>query len=463
MKYIFNTQIQKFLCDTLTPVQMYYQIRDQFPNSLLLESSDYKSKENSYSYICFNPIASFIVQNDSIKMRFPNQLEKTVAVKNFNVAQELNHFIEAFEHQKSKYDFITNGLFGYTAYDAIPLFENINFKTQDKEIPLVHYQLFQNILVFDHFYNNLYFIHHGMDNEDEDGQAIWNCISNRAISTFHFETLGKEQSNFKDSQFLEVINKGINHCHLGDVFQIVLSRQFTQAFKGDDLNVYRALRSVNPSPYLFYFDYGNFKIFGSSPEAQLKIHKQQASINTIAGTYRRTGVLEEDQKLGEQLAEDPKESAEHIMLVDLARNDLSKYSTDVSVHKFKSIEYYSHVIHLVSQVKATLEKDYNPIEILGNTYPAGTLSGAPKYKAMTLIDEYEPTNRVLYGGTLGVIGLDKTINHAIIIRSFMSKDNVLSYQAGCGVVAKSNPKSELEEVNNKLSALKKAIELAREI
>lgn len=463
MKYIFNTQIQKFLCDTLTPVQMYYQIRDQFPNSLLLESSDYKSKENSYSYICFNPIASFIVQNDSIKMRFPNQSEKTIAVKNFNVAQELNHFIEAFEHQKSQYDFITNGLFGYTAYDAIPLFENINFKTQDKEIPLVHYQLFQNILVFDHFYNNLYFIHHGMDNEDEDGQAIWNCISNRAISTFHFETLGKEQSNFKDSQFLEVINKGINHCHLGDVFQIVLSRQFTQAFKGDDLNVYRALRSVNPSPYLFYFDYGNFKIFGSSPEAQLKIHKQQASINTIAGTYRRTGVLEEDQKLGEQLAEDPKESAEHIMLVDLARNDLSKYSTDVSVHKFKSIEYYSHVIHLVSQVKATLEKDYNPIEILGNTYPAGTLSGAPKYKAMTLIDEYEPTNRVLYGGTLGVIGLDKTINHAIIIRSFMSKDNVLSYQAGCGVVAKSNPKSELEEVNNKLSALKKAIELAREI
>jgi anthranilate synthase component 1 len=460
MPYQFQTKIIKTLSDTYTPVQVYYKIRDKFPNSLLLESSDYKSKENSYSYICLNPIASFVAHQDITTITYPNQV-KLCDTKDLSIVDELENFIAQFDAPKQEYDFITNGLFGYTSYDAIPLFEDIEFKAASNEIPLIHYQIFQNLIVFDHYYNTLYLIEHTLQGQNSTISNILDLISNRSAFIFPFSIESETTSNFTDDEFLSLIQKGKEHCFKGDVFQVVFSRKFKQKFKGDEFIVYRALRAVNPSPYLFYFDYGNFKIFGSSPEAQLTIKDNKAYINPIAGTFKRTGNMELDEALSIKLSEDPKENAEHIMLVDLARNDLSKNSSNVTVESLKKIEYYSHVIHLVSKVSATLPSHYNPIQLLGDTYPAGTLSGSPKHEAMKLIDKYEKENRGFYGGTVGYIGLDKSFNHAIFIRSFFSQNNCLEYQAGCGIVAKSNPQSELEEVNNKVSALQKAITFAK--
>ena len=463
MTYTFQTNIIKTLSDTHTPVGLYLKIRDQFSNSFLLESSDYKSKENSFSYLCFDPIASFITDRDETTITFPDQ--KTV-VKNtaeIEIATELNQFSKSFSVTDLKLGFETFGLFGYTSYDAIPLFENIEFTNQDFDLPLIQYHLFRYTIVFNHFNNELFLLEHLQENEVSNLNKIQDIINNRSVTQFKFSTQNDEESNFTNTDFLEAIKKGQQHTFAGDVFQIVLSRKYKQAFKGDEFNVYRALRSINPSPYLFYFDYGNFKIFGSSPEAQLTISNQKAMINPIAGTFKRTGDNEKDAVLAEALLQDPKENAEHIMLVDLARNDLSKASKKVVVESFKKIEYYSHVIHMVSKVSAELQPDYNPIKILGDTYPAGTLSGAPKHKAMELIDEYEPQSRGFYGGTVGIIGLNGNFNHAIFIRSFVSKNNELNYQAGCGIVTKSDVNSELNEVETKLSALRKAIQLAQNI
>ena len=461
--YKFKTNILKILSDTHTPVELYLKLRDKFPNSFLLESSDYKSKENSLSYLCLMPIASFVVTQEVVKISYPFGQNKEVKTNDIDVSEELFAFSNKFESEKLDYGFITNGLFGYTSYDAIPFFEDIKFKPSDSDIPLIQYHIFKYIIVFNHFNNELYIIEHLLKDETSQISSIKDIISNRAITFFKFFSEEKETSNFTDEEFSEIIEKGIKHCYLGDVFQVVLSRKFRKNFSGDEFNVYRALRSINPSPYLFYFDYGNFKIFGSSPEAQLIIADNKAIINPIAGTSKRTGNATEDEKLTIELSNDPKENAEHIMLVDLARNDLSKNSTNVKVESFKQIEHYSHVIHLVSKVSAELNNNYNPIKILGDTYPAGTLSGAPKHRAMQTIDENEPDNRGFYGGTIGYMGFNNEFNHAIFIRSFLSTKNQLIFQAGAGIVVKSNTESELKEVKNKLFALRKAIELAKTI
>ena len=256
------------------------------------------------------------------------------------------------------------------------------------------------------------------------------------------------------------MREGIKHCKRGDVFQVVLSREFQRKFKGDEFNVYRALRAVNPSPYLFYFDYGDFKLFGSSPEAQIVVKDDQAGIFPIAGTYPRTGDDQKDAQMAEELRSDPKENSEHIMLVDLARNDLSRNARNVKVDTFSEIQYYSHVIHMVSKVTGTIGTGKSTFQIVADTFPAGTLSGAPKYRAMELIDKYENKSRGFYGGAIGFMGFNGDFNHAIIIRSILSKNNMLTYRAGAGVVSDSNEEKELQEVNNKLGALNEAIERA---
>lgn len=462
MSIQFKTNYIKKLSDTHTPVEMYLKVRDKFPNSFLLESSDYKSKENSYSYLCLQPIASFIVTKSETEITLPNERKK-INTREISVADELYAFSKQFKADDLGFDFESNGLFGYTSYDAIPLFEDISFSNQDFSLPLIQYHVFKYIIVFNHFNNELYLIEHLLEGESSHLQNIEDIIDRRAIPRFHFQQTGEETSNFSNEEFLKAINVGIHHCLVGDVFQVVLSRKFKTTFKGDEFNVYRALRSVNPSPYLFYFDYGDFKIFGSSPEAQLTIKNNKAIINPIAGTFKRTGNMKEDEQLAIQLSNDPKENAEHIMLVDLARNDLSKNSRNVQVESFKQVEYYSHVIHLVSKVNADLEDNYNPIKILGDTYPAGTLSGAPKHRAMQIIDTNETSSRGFYGGAIGYMGFSGEFNHAIFIRSFLSEKNQLHFQAGCGIVSKSNPESELQEVNNKLTALRKSLELAKTI
>ncbi len=452
-----KTISKTILADTLTPVSLYLNLRDHFHNSFLLESSDYHGNENALSFICLQPLVNFKVINETISI---DGLGFDKAKKKNQVVIALQEFIKSFDVDNKT----INGIFGYTAFDAIKYFDSIELKKQNNEnqIPDLYYSFYKYIIQINHFNNQLTIIENLITDEISQIDKIEKLINNSTHPNYQFKTKGKESSNLSDEAFKEMVTKGKFHCQQGDVFQMVLSRQFSQKFKGDEFNVYRALRSVNPSPYLFYFDFGNFKLFGSSPEAQLKVKDGVATINPIAGTFKRTGNDLEDKKLAEKLASDPKENAEHNMLVDLARNDLSKHGKEVTVKAYKEVQYYSHVIHLVSEVNAKINKD-DAIQLFADTFPAGTLSGAPKYKALQLIYKYENQKRGFYGGAIGFFGFDGSVNHAITIRSFLSKNNQLYCQAGAGVVIKSDEENELQEVNNKLSALKQALTLAENI
>ncbi|MEX2594382.1 MAG: anthranilate synthase component I family protein [Anditalea sp.] len=466
-KFYLKTRYKKLLADTITPVSIYLQVRDRFSNPILLESSDYHGQENSYSYICFNPLATFTLNNGQVKEELPfGQITSYPIQKENKLVDALRNFSRKFTEEKKDFKFISNGLFGYMQYDTLSFFEDISLKnTQQSSVPMMHYAVYKNVIVVDHFKNELHIFEHHLDTEEENTSIdqIETLLKNKNIPSYQFEMVGEETSNYSDEEFLDILRKGREHCFKGDVFQIVLSRAFTTGFKGDEFNVYRALRSVNPSPYLFYFDYGSFKVFGSSPEAQIVVKSNKATIYPIAGTFKRTGNDQADANLALKLYDDPKENSEHVMLVDLARNDLSRSSEKVEVEVFKEIQYYSHVIHLVSKVTGILPNGANPLQLVADTFPAGTLSGAPKYKAMELIDELENTSRRFYGGAIGFLGFNGDFNHAILIRSFVSDGNQLRYQAGAGVVAKSSIESELQEVSNKLEALRVALKKAEEV
>lgn len=451
--------------DSFTPVGIYLRLRDQFSNTILLESSDYHTRRNSFSYIAAQSVVDIQSDGKYLTTNVEGEEQTVEITDKLEVAEKLNEFIFQFECEKilPQDDFEESGFFGATGFDGVQFFEDIHFEKQQNEIPFLRYHFYRFVIVFDHFKDELHIFEHQLKKEyDYSLNDLVQLILNRSLPQFNFSKLGEERSNQTDQEFLSIINKGIEHCKRGDVFQIVLSRQFSQQFKGDEFTVYRALRSLNPSPYLFYFDYGDYKLFGSSPEAQVSIKGDKAYVNPIAGTYKRSGDDKADAELAEKLLNDEKENAEHTMLVDLGRNDLSKNGHDVQVDVYKEIQFYSHVIHLVSKVSATVPQK-SSIKLLGDTFPAGTLSGAPKYKALELINKYEPNSRGLYGGAVGLIGLTGNLNHAIIIRSFVSKNNTLKYQAGAGIVALSDPKSELEEVHNKLFALRKAMEKAEHL
>ncbi len=468
MKYKLVIHSKKLLADTLTPVNIYLKLRDVFAGSILLESSDYHGHENSLSFICCDPIASFQVKNEMIEVRWPDH-NKTIRKINTreDVLLGLDEFRQSFDLDLVNQKYNTAGLFGYMTYDAVRYFEDVELAMVDKLVPDILYKLYRYLIIVDHFSNELTLIENNpydLKGNLSDGlEKLEKIIYSNRFSTFPFQSTHQETSNVTDDEFLRMVKAGMDHCFRGDVFQIVLSRRFTSGFNGDEFNVYRALRSINPSPYLFYFDYGSFKIFGSSPEAQIKIKDGVASIFPIAGTFRRSGNDQEDSILATKLTQDEKENAEHVMLVDLARNDLSRDSNEVKVEVFKEIQYYSHVIHLVSKVTGKLRAGATPLQLAADTFPAGTLSGAPKHMAMTLINKHENTNRSFYGGAIGFIGFNGDFNHAIMIRTFLSKDNKLICQAGAGVVAKSVPENELQEVNNKLQALRSAIKMAERI
>ncbi len=461
------THYKKILADTITPVAVYYKIRDQFPNSILLESGDYHRNHKNFSYICFNPIASIKVENDNIHQSFPDgSTADTKITKHINVAEEINVFTKRFKsHCDQDFKFINNGIFGYTAYDAVKYFEDVDISHKENSItiPEIYYAVYQNIITINHFKNEAYIFAHCSDNSQSNVDAIDELINVKTFAHYGFNTNGEIQSNLSDNAFKEHVELAKKHCARGDVFQLVLSKRFSQQFKGDDFNVYRALRSINPSPYLFYFDYGSFKIFGSSPEAQLIVSNNIAEIHPIAGTFRRTGNDSKDAALAEALKTDDKENAEHVMLVDLARNDLSRHGSQVNVETYREVQFFSHVIHLVSKVTGKKHNNTSTMQVVADTFPAGTLSGAPKHRAMQLIEQYEKTSRSFYGGAIGFMDFNGNFNHAIMIRTFLSKNYTLFWQAGAGMVSKSNPESELQEVYNKLGALTKAITLAETI
>ncbi|MFN8417409.1 MAG: anthranilate synthase component I family protein [Cytophagaceae bacterium] len=469
-KYTFSTTYRKLLADVATPVSMYLQLRDKFPLTILLESSDYHGNEDIFSYICCHPIAGIKIEDGILSRYYPDGTKKEENASEANVPTVLTSFAKQFQVEPSEFPFLNSGMFGYTSYDAVRYFEDIDIKTFEtdyRKIPDLQYHVYRFILVFNHFNNELTIIdncpNEGINNDSSSIDQLIGYIQNKNYATYQFSLQDREESNFTDEEFLKVLQKGKEHCRRGDVFQIVLSRRFSRQYSGDDFNVYRSLRSINPSPYLFYFDYGSFRIFGSSPEAQIVVKSNKATIYPIAGTFRRTGNDIKDYDLAKQLLNDPKENSEHVMLVDLARNDLSRHCHDVKVETFKEVQYYSHVIHLVSKVTGQLPNQDQFMNIVADTFPAGTLSGAPKHMAMQIIDKNEHGNRGYYGGAIGYIGFNGDFNHAIMIRTILSKDNVLFYQAGAGVVDLSVIESELQEVNNKLAALKKAIELASSI
>ncbi len=459
--------VKKILADTITPVSIYLGLRDIFRQSLLLESSDYHSIEDSYSFICLEPLATFMVENSKIKVTVPGQTRTTEKITdNASVPDKLYQFLKSFDYENNHDEIRTNGLFGYSTFDAVRYFEDIRLnhdRNMPYAIPDMVYSVYRYIIAINHFQNVLYIIENVTGQSEGSLEYIESLLTNRSFATYPFELSETEQSNLTDKEYMELVSKGKEHCRRGDVFQIVLSRQFRQAFKGDEFNVYRCLRSINPSPYLFYFDYGNYRLFGSSPEALLQVSSGTATIFPIAGTFKRTGNAEKDKELAFMLAHDKKENSEHVMLVDLARNDLSRNADNVNVEKFREIQQFSHVIHMVSKVTGKLPAGFNPVRVYADSFPAGTLSGAPKYKAMELINLYENQQRSYYGGGLGYFGFNDDVNHAIMIRSFLSKDNLLYYQAGAGIVADSVEETELDEVNNKLMALKRAIQMAKEL
>lgn len=467
----YTTQTRKILADLYTPVGVYMRLRDIYPQSALMESSDYHGTENSRSFIGVHPIASIAVGHGVVTATYPDGRVEEKELPAFGegkgekcklaISKAFNDFIQAFHVEGEGSECC--GLYGFTTFNAVRYFENIPVKdtTMEKnDAPDIYYIMYKNIIVFDHFNNTMQLITLG---EEAELDALMKAINKANVKPYDFHPVGETTSTLTDEEHKANIRRCIQHCLRGDVFQIVVSRRFVQKYEGDDFKLYRALRSINPSPYLFYFDFGGFRIFGSSPETHNRIVGDKAFIDPIAGTTKCTGNMEQDRKAAEFLRNDPKENAEHVMLVDLARNDLSRNCHGVKVDFYKDMQFYSHVIHLVSRVSGTLDEQADHIKAFIDTFPAGTLSGAPKVRAMQIISELEPHNRGAYGGCIGFIGLNGDLNQAIVIRTFISRNGELWFQAGCGVVAKSNDQYELEECNNKLGALTKAIHIAEEL
>lgn len=460
------------MADVYTPVGIYLRLRDRFRDTILLESTDHHAAENSWSFICINAIAGIEISSPrQVEYKLPGEKpEHHDLDAGDRVPALLQQFMQRFSLQpgEQKEARFAQGLFGYTAYDAIRFFDTIQLAEKKEQssgtsIPLMRYRFYQYVIAFNHFKDELFICENHVAGVESEAGLVESLIRSKDVPVYPFRLKGEETSNMSDEEYREMVVKGIASCQRGDVFQIVLSRRFRQGFTGDEFNVYRTLRSVNPSPYLFFFDYGDYKLMGSSPEAQLIVENGEAIVHPIAGTFKRTGDENLDREATQRLLQDAKENAEHVMLVDLARNDLSRVCENVQVKHYKQVQYYSHVIHLVSEVAGTVPVQANLFELLANTFPAGTLSGAPKFRAMELIDQYEPTARSYYGGAIGFIDWQGRCNHAIMIRTFLSRDNTLTYQAGAGVVVASIPENELQEVNNKLGALKKALLLAEEL
>lgn len=467
-KITIKTVSKKILGDLHTPMNIYLSLRDNFRDTILLESADSKNPQNNFSFIAINAIAGIEVKNISgFEVKFPGENPEKKSLENLDLTNLLHQFSKTFQYEKvnEKIEETAQSLFGYTSFEAVQFFEEIRFKDQtpEIEIPILRYRLYQYVIAINHFNDEMHLIENQISEIKSDFTTVGDLIKNKNAVIYPFEKISEESSNLSDEEYIELVKTAQKHCMRGDIFQLVLSRRFQQKFKGDEFNVYRALRNINPSPYLFFFDYGNYKLFGSSPESQLIIKDNKAVIHPIAGTFKRTGALDTDLQSIEHLKKDPKENAEHTMLVDLARNDLGKLGKNVTVTKLKEIQLFSHVIHMVSEVTADLYENTNPFEMVASTFPQGTLSGAPKHKALQLIDTYEKDSRGYYGGCIGMVGLNGDCNQAIMIRTFLSKNNTLYYQAGAGLVAKSDPDSELQEVNNKLNALQKAVEKAEKL
>lgn len=457
--YHLTTHYRILPADLVTPIALYLRLRDRYEQAILLESADYHSRQDAYTYICGAPVAHCIVEQGQVATRYPDGSRATAPIS--DVPAQLQAFLGQLHTEAPKRPFMTEGLLGYNSYEAVQHYDSVPVQPTE-DLPELRYDLYRFMVVIDHYKSEMHLIEHCLPGEPSRLDELERVIHHRDVPTYHFELTGEPQSDCTDTEYEAMVARAKAHCKRGDVFQMVLSRRYEQSYRGDDFEVYRALRRINPSPYLFYFDYGSYRLFGSSPEAQLTVRDGVAGIHPIAGTYRRSGDEARDRMLADALRHDPKEQSEHVMLVDLARNDLNRSATDVTVETFAEVQYFSHVIHLVSKVTGRLDGSVHTPQVAADTFPAGTLSGAPKHRAMQLIADYERSSRGYYGGAIGYLGLRGDYNHAIMIRSFYSRHNTLTYRAGAGIVIDSEPAREREEVTHKLAALRRALGQAHE-
>ncbi|RBW70279.1 anthranilate synthase component I [Bacillus taeanensis] len=476
--------IKRFFLDTMTPIQLFHNVKEDA--CFLLESKDDASPWSRYSFIGLNPLFTLKEEQGTFNVK---SKENKVVLNEERFEDAVNKTISYLNPKPLDLPIpFTGGGVGYISYDGISHFERVPVHpANDLNISNFHFVFCELILAYDHTQKELVVLHHVYveDNEKEELLKEKYETANRTIEELMNVLLKQSEhsgmlqisedndenlfegvrSNFKKEDFMKAVEKVKEYIAAGDVFQTVISQRFEMDITVSALDIYRVLRVINPSPYLFYLKLEDFEVVGSSPEKLVQIYQGEAEIHPIAGTRRRGKTMKEDDELAEELLNDEKERAEHYMLVDLARNDIgriAKYGT-VHVPSLMDIGRFSHVMHIISKVRGMLAEGVSPVEALAASFPAGTVSGAPKVRSMEIIQEIEPTARNLYAGAIGYLGFDGNIDSCITIRSVLIKNQTAFVQAGAGVVADSIPENEWEETRNKAKALIKAISVAENI
>lgn len=466
---------RRLSADLLTPVSALLALRQHSHHAFLLESVEGGENMARYSFLGRNPYR--IVRSVGREVTVEQvRSQETVTASEANVFDVLRRFMDEFiEVKLSGLPRFRCGAVGYLGYDNVRLIEHLpNPPTDDVNLPDAIWCFYDTLAVFDRVKHQIVlianvFITPDSDLDDEYTQATERIhdLERDLQSPFHSPDpvkLGSEQltSNFAREDFEAVVTEAKQRIYEGDIFQVVLSQRFSLSFEGDPFNLYRALRQINPSPYLFYLDLGEVSLIGSSPEVLVRVEDRRAELLPIAGTRPRGQTPEEDEQLAQDLLLDAKERAEHLMLVDLGRNDLGRISKlgSVTVDRYAYVERYSHVMHIVSSVSGTLRDDMTTIDVLQACFPAGTVSGAPKVRAMEIIDELEPTRRGIYAGAVGYIDFSGNMDMCIAIRTMVVQEDHIFIQAGAGIVADSIPTLEYEETKNKARALRQALLIA---
>ncbi len=461
--------------DLLTPVLAYLKIRKQGEQNFLLESVERSANMARYSFIGREPEMIFSNKGMEVTESSNGSLKKVKA----SIFEHIRNELKKYKQPKIEElpDF-TGGIVGYLGFENIALVEKvIRFTTDSFNNPDSILGIYNTILAFDHFKHQIILISNvkieedtNLENAFSDAKEKLNELKSDLKKPFEYNSNFKLENHisgeFDSTDFCRQVELSKNNIVEGDIFQIVLSKRFSSIYKGDLLNVYRALRIINPSPYMYYLEFNNdFKIIGTSPEDLLKVKNRRAQVLPIAGTRRRGRNTEEEKSLEQNLINDPKELAEHTMLVDLGRNDLGhvcEYGT-VEVSESMKIQKYSHVMHIVSKVEGTLADDKDSIDALMSCFPAGTVSGAPKIRAIQLINDYEKEERNVYAGAVGYFDFSGNLDMCIAIRTLFAKGETIYWQAGAGIVADSIPRLEAKEVKNKSAAMINALKYAEVI
>ncbi|MBN2417939.1 MAG: anthranilate synthase component I [Deltaproteobacteria bacterium] len=465
---------QELLADIETPVSTYLKVRDS-SFSYLLESADGGSRWGRYSFIGYKPFISILYRDNSVEIYKEGSKE---------IIKDVNNPFDILKETSKKYTPVMagdlppfqGGLVGYVNYDLIRKWERLPaIEPLEGKQPESAFTATKNLIVFDHLTHMMKVISFAHIEEGSDLRECYTRACHEVDKTIeelkgpiHDSDTGVAisdlKSNFEKEDFKEAVKKAKEYIVAGDVIQVVLSQQFTGEVHGEDFQIYRQLRSINPSPYMFYLNFGEVKFIGASPEILVRLTDGKIELRPIAGTRPRGATDEEDMALEKDLMADPKERAEHIMLVDLGRNDAGKVAApgSVSVPRLMEIERYSHVMHIVSRVEGVLRDDRDCFDLFMSSFPAGTVSGAPKIRAMEIISELEPGQRGPYAGAVGYFGFNGNMDFCITIRTITISSNRISIQAGAGIVADSDPEEEYRETIRKASATFNAIERVKE-